>query len=185
MVGLRSNQESVACDVHVDQLRHADPSGMARFNIVCRLQSVEKHQRAALEEYRRIASQFRNPDLQLLLDLVVRECEHHTQLLRRAAAGALDVLTWTAGNGASSAPPSPELVEALRALSVYERKCAFQLQELASCERGVGNDAMCMLLDSFARDCAKHVQLLTHISRQLEAAVQAASRQLDVSDEPR
>jgi hypothetical protein len=153
-----------------------DPAHAGRQLILHRLQLLAHDKSASLKTLRHLARDIADPTLDVVLDLLSRDVEQESLLMRRLVNGAFDALTCQSGRPAFWHGAQPEgratdveaLTAEMRVLRSHEQRSARELRDLVSCEHELGDDGICLLLDSMASDSDKHAHLLDLLAQRME-----------------
>src|SRR5215207_6375529 len=119
-------------DVHLDELRHPDPSGQRLLRLMNAIDAHVREETASIETYARVGRETNDPVVARIIELLLADEQRHHTLFRGIAASLRDRLDWVV----DSSPPAhdPAMVNTLRALEREERRGAQQLRDLARLE---------------------------------------------------
>jgi hypothetical protein len=160
-------------DVHLDEVRHPDPSGQCLLRLLGAVEAHVRDESLSVETYERIGRETRDPVLAVVMELLVEDETHHYALLQRIATSLEAHLNWATDSPVlptGDEPPrqtDPEMVEAVRELEDEERRGAQQLRDLAHRERTPETGLPCLLLETMAADSDKHAHLLAFVAEHL------------------
>jgi hypothetical protein len=160
-------------EVHVDALRHPDPSGQCLLHLLGAVEVHVRDESASVETYARIGRETNDPVVAVVMELLVEDEQRHHTLLQRIATSLHDRLKWATDSSALPIGTEPatrtdgETVETVRALELEERRGTQQLRDLARRDRTTETGLPCLLLETMAVDSDKHAHLLAFVAEHL------------------
>ena len=165
--------EHVIEDVHLDALRHPDPTGSGLQAPAAAVQTHMRTEVGSVQTYERLGRETSDPVVAVVMELLVEEEERHHALFQRIALSLEDRLNWATSaidllfGSAPSSHSANRTVETVRALELDERRGAQELRNLAHRERGTETGLPCLLLETMAMDSDKHRHLLALVAHRL------------------
>jgi rubrerythrin len=141
------------------------------------LNGVEAHVRAetdSIEAYRAFADTIRDPQLKLVMGLIVEDEERHHELLRRILTRLNNDVYWQHDPAALPTSTSPaadndELALGVTRAFLHEELHSVRiLRDLSHNAQGVYGGLMELLLDWMALDSQKHERALRFVRQRLE-----------------
>ena len=158
-------------NVHIDALRHPDPSGHAHDRLLNAVQTHVRDESDSISAYQRILGTCTDPVLAAVMDLILQDEQRHHTALAHMAARLQAAFDWAPVPG-TSAPSSGAgtSTEELRVLAADERRGALALRGLAYQCLQADDELTRVLLEAMAMDSEKHAFLLDFAGRRLALA---------------
>ncbi len=160
-------------DVHIDALRHPDPSGRGLLRLLAAVRGHIRDETPSVLAYARLGRETSDPIVAVVMELLVEEEERHHTLLERIASSLQDRLDWAMASSALPLGAEPasrtehETAQTVRALEDEERRGAQALRDLAHREVTEETGLACLLLETMAMDSDKHAHLLAFVAERL------------------
>src|SRR6185503_10866960 len=86
--------EHVIEDVHLDSLRHPDPTGSGLQRLLRAVQTHMREEVGSVQTYARLGRETSDPVVAVVMELLVEEEERHHALFQRIAMSLEDRLNW-------------------------------------------------------------------------------------------